>query len=162
MPFIYPNIYIYIYIVIPDGVETIQGRQMKKTGEVFERDGHPYFRASKAARDMQLSATRNYGMPPVEWPCALVEVTVPAYATSSVELQEARAVVSVAGRLHRRRYSSGYNRRRIRTGNAHICHNRQRTRRFTRIEHARVFAARPHVHAKDKGRAGRACFCGGV
>lgn len=33
--------------------------------------------------------------PPVEWPCALVEVTVPAYVTSSVEIQEARAVVSV-------------------------------------------------------------------
>ncbi len=33
--------------------------------------------------------------PPVEWPCALVEVTVPAYVTSSVELQEARAIVSV-------------------------------------------------------------------
>lgn len=34
------------------------------TSGVFDT-GHPYFRASKAARDMQLSAVRNYGMKPV-------------------------------------------------------------------------------------------------
>lgn len=43
-----------------------QWRHNVGTSEIFERDGHPYFRSSKAARDMQLSATRNYGMPSVE------------------------------------------------------------------------------------------------
>lgn len=34
------------------------------TSGVFDIDGHPYFKASAAARNMQLSAVRNYGMNP--------------------------------------------------------------------------------------------------
>lgn len=36
------------------------------TSEVFERSGHPYFKANKDAKDMQLSAVKNYGMKPVK------------------------------------------------------------------------------------------------
>ena len=32
------------------------------TSEIFERDGHPYFKASKEAGELQLSAVKNYGM----------------------------------------------------------------------------------------------------
>ncbi len=34
--------------------------------EIFERDGHPYFKASREAREMQLSAVKHYGMKPVK------------------------------------------------------------------------------------------------
>lgn len=36
------------------------------TTEVFDRDGHPYFKANAGAREMQLSAVKNYGMKPVK------------------------------------------------------------------------------------------------
>ncbi|MEG1573401.1 MAG: phage minor head protein, partial [Bacteroidales bacterium] len=36
------------------------------TTEIFERDGHPYFKANKEAKEMQLSAVKNYGMKKVE------------------------------------------------------------------------------------------------
>jgi SPP1 gp7 family putative phage head morphogenesis protein len=36
------------------------------TSEIFERDGHPYFKAHEGAREMQLSAVKNYGMKPVK------------------------------------------------------------------------------------------------
>jgi len=35
------------------------------TSEIFDRDGHPYFKANKDAKEMQLSAVKNYGMKPV-------------------------------------------------------------------------------------------------
>lgn len=34
--------------------------------EIFERDGHPYFKANKDAKALQLSAVKNYGMKPVK------------------------------------------------------------------------------------------------
>lgn len=34
--------------------------------EVFERDGHPYFKANAQAKEMQLSAVKNYGMKPAK------------------------------------------------------------------------------------------------
>ena len=36
------------------------------TSEIFDRNGHPYFKASKDAKEMQLSAVKNYGMKPVK------------------------------------------------------------------------------------------------
>lgn len=36
------------------------------TSEIFEWDGHPYFRANKEAKAMQLSAVKHYGMKPVK------------------------------------------------------------------------------------------------
>lgn len=36
------------------------------TSEVFERNGHPYFKANKDAKEMQLSAVKNYGMKPIK------------------------------------------------------------------------------------------------
>lgn len=36
------------------------------TSEVFERDGHPYFKANKDAKEQQLSAVKNYGMKSVK------------------------------------------------------------------------------------------------
>lgn len=41
-------------------------RQNVGTSEIFERDGHPYFRANKEAKAMQLSAVKHYGMKPVK------------------------------------------------------------------------------------------------
>lgn len=41
-------------------------RQNVGTAEIFERDGHPYFRANKEAKEMQLSAVKNYGMKPAK------------------------------------------------------------------------------------------------
>ncbi|OAV64241.1 phage head morphogenesis protein, SPP1 gp7 family [Bacteroidales bacterium Barb6XT] len=32
------------------------------TSEIFDRNGHPYFKANRDAREMQLSAVKNYGM----------------------------------------------------------------------------------------------------
>jgi SPP1 gp7 family putative phage head morphogenesis protein len=36
------------------------------TSEIIDRDGHPYFKAGKDAKEMQLSATKHYGMKPVK------------------------------------------------------------------------------------------------
>lgn len=36
------------------------------TTEIFERDGHPYFKANAEAKALQLSAVKNYGMKPVK------------------------------------------------------------------------------------------------
>lgn len=36
------------------------------TAEIFERDGHPYFKANAQAKEMQLSAVKNYGMKPAK------------------------------------------------------------------------------------------------
>lgn len=34
--------------------------------EIFDRQGHPYFKANQDAKEMQLSAVKNYGMKPVK------------------------------------------------------------------------------------------------
>jgi len=36
------------------------------TSEIIDRDGHPYFKANRDAKEMQLSAVKNYGMKPVK------------------------------------------------------------------------------------------------
>ncbi|OAV63325.1 phage head morphogenesis protein, SPP1 gp7 family [Bacteroidales bacterium Barb6] len=36
------------------------------TSEIFDRNGHPCFKANKDAKEMQLSAVKNYGMKPVK------------------------------------------------------------------------------------------------
>ena len=36
------------------------------TTEIFDRDGHPYFKANPSAKEMQLSAVKHYGMKPVK------------------------------------------------------------------------------------------------
>nr|DAN20558.1 MAG TPA: minor capsid component [Caudoviricetes sp.] len=36
------------------------------TGSIFQKDGHPYFKANEAAKEGQLSAVKNYGMKPVK------------------------------------------------------------------------------------------------